>query len=364
AGPAAPDRRRPAGTGHEQVPRAHRLGAAHPVRADDGRPAGLVATARAHRPQLPDPMNALALARAIDDVATADPERLGYGYADTQHPWRHRPAIAHARDAFHELLRAVAARGLRGTFVQVGGRAGMQRALALLGTRVVRVGGTASEAGDEPARLPWIPGDPCDPAVAAAVRAAAPSCDLVLLDGDSTYAARRAEHALYAPLVRPGGLVAIADLSQACPEATQPFDVDRFVADLERDVLAPRGVRCRRFGGAHAIWCYVQGDHSVPSPPMPEGLVLAPAPTHAGTARGFSIHAVDGGFVAVPGEDAVLDPRALARNEHAVVLRAATGEAAHEAVAAWTECAPLLAAAREHLAAGRIAEAEGLAAAA
>src|SRR5690606_20482484 len=270
AGPAAPDRRRPAGTGHEQVPRAHRLGAAHPVRADDGRPAGLVATARAHRPQLPDPMNALALARAIDDVATADPERLGYGYADTQHPWRHRPAIAHARDACHELLRAVAARGLRGTFVQVGGRAGMQRALALLGTRVVRVGGTASEAGDEPARLPWIPGDPCDPAVAAAVRAAAPSCDLVLLDGDSTYAARRAEHALYAPLVRPGGLVAIADLSQACPEATQPFDVDRFVADLERDVLAPRGVRCRRFGGAHAIWCYVQGDHSVPSPPMPE----------------------------------------------------------------------------------------------
>lgn len=279
-------------------------------------------------------MNAFALAQALDALATASPERHGYGYSDTQHPWRHDPAIEQGRQVVLEFLGEVRQRGLGGTFVQIGlgRRGGMHRALRLLARRVVSVERDAAvvaafaAAGDLGDGDVLVTGDSHAALVQRQVAAAANGCDLLLLDGDDSYAGMRADFEAYAPLVRVGGLVAIGDRSQAFPDDHRPYDVDRFVHDLQRDWLLPRGVRARRLGGAHAIHCYLQtaATAGAVALPWPQGRgTVVPAPD-LGQHAGCSVHELGGRCFAVAPPVPELRRRAILRNEPQLLLTAAT----------------------------------------
>jgi len=209
-----------------------------------------------------------------------------------------------------------------------------------------------------------IQGDSADAAVVATVTAAAPSCDLLFLDGGDDYERARADWEAYAPLVRPGGVVAIVDASQAYPVQRRLFDVDRFVFDLERDWLRPRGVRSTRLGGAHAIHYYMQTAATAARAalPWPAGFVPTQRPRRDGEFCGFTIHAWNGSFLAVPGDVPELQPRAVLRNEHAVVIKADTRPRVAALVEAFVAVEPRLATARQLLRQERRAEAAAIAA--
>src|SRR5262249_18833254 len=128
----------------------------------------------------------------------------------------------------------------------------------------------------------------------------------------------------HAPCVRAGGLCAIADPSQAYAVPGRRFDVDRFVVDLERDGLRPHGARMLRLGGAPAIHWYVQSEATarIADLPWPTGFTPTPVPRLHGELLGFTMFEDERGAVAVSGAAMDLDPRALQRGEHSVVLRA------------------------------------------
>jgi FkbM family methyltransferase len=281
-------------------------------------------------------VNRFELVAALDRLATGEQGR-GYGYADGQFPWRYDPAIDQPRLAITQLLEALCEARLRGTYAVIGPdrHGGIARALGLLGARVVG-------EGDE-----------------------ARGCDLVLLLGAESYEAARSLWQRHAPRVRPGGVCAIADQSQACPALGRRFDVDRFAHDLERDGLRPHGVRVLRFGGAPAIHAYVQTEATarVAALPWPAGFTPTPVPRRHGELLGFTLFEDERGAVAVRGAVDRLDARALQRGEHSAVLRAPALPPLAALVEAFAAAAPRLAAARAQLAAGRAREAAGLAAA-
>lgn len=314
-------------------------------------------------------MKTAELVRAVDDVATRDPERGGYGYADTQHPWRHDAAIEHTRSAFHDFLGLVRGKARSPTVLQIGlgpgRRAGTHLALLAAARRVVtvdadaaRLDGLRRQLGDHAARSVQIAGDVDDDAVFAAVRDAVPACDVLLLDRDG-YAGMRRAWQRCAALVRPGGLVALVDRSQAQLLDRPTYGVDRFVADLERDVLRPRGVQLVRFGGARAIHVYSQhhGTVAAEPPAWPPGFVpVLPAPL-LGELHGFALHGWNGAVVAVPAAAGGFSPRALERNEYDVLLVAPDRGRAEALVGAWCAAAPSLEQARALLADERDAQA-------
>jgi predicted O-methyltransferase YrrM len=105
----------------------------------------------------------------------------------------------------------------------------------------------------------FVHGSSRTPATVAAVRAALAGrpIDLLFIDGDHAYAGVRADFELYAPLVRPGGLIAFhdivpdyrtrygretgryaGDVPRFWREVRHRFaDVREFVADPEQDGL-------------------------------------------------------------------------------------------------------------------------------
>ena len=306
-------------------------------------------------------MNRFERSRAIDELATRDPEHLGYGYADSQHAWHHDPAIEQGRTSWHEWLELVSTTTQRATIVQIGlgRRGGGHLALLTVAARVVtveidavRVAALRSTAGFDAERSVLIAGDSANAEVAAAVRRAAPVCDVLLLDGGCTYEHMRSDWERYAPLVRDGGLVALVDRSQVQANDRRRFDVDRLILDLERDVLQPCGVRWRRHGNAHAIHTYVQTAAvraEGKSLAWPPGFCRTGVPQGLGESAGFSLWAGQDRVVAVPTATGTFCARALHRNEYAVVLTAADEPALRALVLAWTIVAPRLAQARRLL---------------
>jgi predicted O-methyltransferase YrrM len=65
--------------------------------------------------------------------------------------------------------------------------------------------------------------------------------DLLFIDGDHAYAGVKRDHALYAPLVAPGGLVVLHDIVQHPPGGEVPCEVDRLWRELR--AAAPQGAR-------------------------------------------------------------------------------------------------------------------------
>jgi FkbM family methyltransferase len=300
-------------------------------------------------------------AHLVDEIATRDPERLGYGYADTQHPWHHDAAIDCARLPFLELLERIATvTGGHGSVLVVGlgPRPGLPLALRAVASRIVTVDANAQHLEALRAVLPahdradtLVHGDPLAPEVAAEVARLAADCDAVLFDVGDGYADMRTAWVAFAPLVRAGGLVAIVDRTQAFPGDRHVFDVDRFVVDLERDVLVPRGARLRRCGGALAVHTYEQSAalRGAEPPAWPFAYRAEPAPVVLGTAAGFSLCEWRGRVVAFDGSDGPLRPRRLERNGYTTVLVAADRDAAARIAQDWPEVRAQLAQARTRL---------------
>ncbi len=309
-------------------------------------------------------MNRQQLIRATDEIATRDGARFGYGYADTQSPWHHDPAIEQCRTGFHEFLEFLRARGPHRTVLQIGlgRRGGGHLALCEVAARVItierdaeRVTAFTSAAEPDPVRDVLVVGDSADPQVVAAVRRLARDLDVLVIDGADSFEGVRNDWQQYAALVAVGGTVAIVDRSQAQMAARRPLDVDDLIAVLERDCLAPCGVSWRRFGGSHAIHAYVQtaATHELKSgPDLPVGFEPTVAPLRVGTASGCALFALSGQFVAVPIDAGACCPRRLARNEYAFVLVAESVAGLQTLVAAWHRAEPRLEAARAHLQAG------------
>lgn len=91
-----------------------------------------------------------------------------------------------------------------------------------------------AKAGQEAVIL-W--GDSHDPAVVQQARQIAPRYDLIFIDGDHSYDGVKADYETYAPLVRPGGLIAFHDIVETTLSAETtggPIEVPRFWAELKR----------------------------------------------------------------------------------------------------------------------------------
>jgi FkbM family methyltransferase len=304
-------------------------------------------------------MNA-ELSRAVDALATRDPEHCGYGYADSQHPWHHDPAIDHPRTAFLEFLQHVASAPRRtAVVIGLGQRGTIHRALRLVAERVISID------TDRRAIAALLGQQACDPvrdfvlaeqagsdSAQRAIAQLAPAIDVLLLDLDSGYAAVRDAWQRHAGAVGEGGIVAITDRSQVDPGTPELGGVDVFVADLERDFLMPRGVRLQRFGGAHAIFCYVQtaASRAIEGPLPWPGERAGASPERLGECLGFVLHSWQGRCLAVRGGGDTLGARDLLRSQCEVVLVAVDAAEAAAAVAAWVAVEPVLGRARQALA--------------
>lgn len=107
-------------------------------------------------------------------------------------------------------------------------------------------------------RLDLIRGDSHSPDTFAAVqdRLGGRPVDFLFIDGDHTYEGVEADFAQYAPLVRPGGLVAFHDINPPYPDSwavDDPGDVPRFWADLKvrrpgREFIDPQSDGCYGIG--------------------------------------------------------------------------------------------------------------------
>lgn len=274
-----------------------------------------------------------ALAAALDRLMAPDPSAAAFGYHDSQPSNSYEPLVEHTRQTLHDFLSHVQRNGPIDTVLQIGlgRRGGTHRAFRLLARQIVTVERDAERVrafvarGIDTAAEVVILGDSGDRRTQAAVQARIGVCDLLLLDGGDTYSQCRADWFAYEPLVRAGGLVAIVDRSQVWPSTRRRFDVDRFVFDLERHHLLPRGARVQRFGIGEAIHCYQKlatcGSERA-TLPWPRDFVEAPVSRRLlPDANGFSIHVTADGYVAVAELTDVYDPRARMRNEYRLVLQ-------------------------------------------
>lgn len=318
-------------------------------------------------------MTRLQWSQIVDGLATQDPARLGYGYADTQYPWHHDAAFDFCRMAMLGLVEQVAAsaRG-RGTvlLVGLGDRPGLHLALRAVGARLVTVDSCERRLAALRAVLPAGPagdlllqGDPDDPGVVEAVAREAQGCDAVVFAEPADYEAARRSWIAYAPLVREGGLVAIVDRSQTFAMERRPFDVDRFAVDLERDVLVPAGVRVRRLGGAMTVHCYQQtaATRSALPPAWPRGFRPTVRSQRLGAIAGLAMHAWCGQVVLVEAAAGPFCVRRLERNRYETVLVAPDEAAARRCAAVWSDASAQLAEARDRLRANDIDGARHLA---
>jgi hypothetical protein len=208
-------------------------------------------------------MTALLLQQQVDALAIAAPGERGYGYADTQHPWHHDPAIDLPRQVWLGWLEVTVRRLGRGEAVVVGIGAQPARTLSLalaLGRcvavdadaeRATKLQAAAHDAG-RPAAVHVVLGAGDDPLVRAAVGEAIAGCDLLLLDVQDEAALLGALLA-HAPRVRDGGRVAIVDRTFEFGERLPERRADQALRQLREVVLDPADARVERHGQAVAI---------------------------------------------------------------------------------------------------------------
>jgi len=293
-------------------------------------------------------MNTLQCRQRIDEIATADPERLGYGYSDSQFPWRYDPAIEHPRQAyldFVDYLRLTLPPQATILQLGVGRRGGSRLAVQACGARVVSVDRDATvlqRLSDAGPTEDLIHGDSHDKATFAAVFARSEHYDCIILDADDTAEGMRADWRHYAPLVPPGGLIAIVDRSQVDCLPSPRYRVDEFVADLTSEVLTPSGVRVQRFGASSSIHLYEQTD-AVRRRALAWSRGRrnpADAPQHVGEAAGCALYLDHGLAYAVPAGEAPYCPRAAGRNDYSLLLVADSQQAVADLAVAFAAAEP------------------------
>lgn len=316
------------------------------------------------------------LRRAADEVATGSPETWGYGYADTQSIWRFDPSVPLAREAAQQLLEVLASHALDGRILLLGAghRGGLHRIVAAVaGSRVTvdpddtLLAALAEDhaAGDPPTS--FVVGEAADPKTLEQVTAIASRVDALLLAAGPERDGLCHALAHYAPLVRPGGIVAFCDDSGSLPQHSIAHGPDRFALELQRDTLAPVGVTLHRIGGAHAIHYFVQAETTARAVAMLADRAQSD-PTHdgprcLGSAHGFDLHTWNDLCWAVPERDSQpLDLRQLHRGMPQAVLANEDPEALRDLLAAWVASRGELAAARDALREGDLARARARAA--
>ncbi len=295
---------------------------------------------------LATPIDAYPVLAAIDEIVRVGDGAGRLGWDEQQEPGVYAAAMEHTKTAFHLFVRHVLAHGPVTTALQIGlGGTSRHRALRCFASRVVSVDADAqalAAAGDpsaEPGADVLIAGEATDPAVFAELASLTEGCDLLLIDRDLGYHDAAACWQALAPLVRPGGLVAIVDRTQEIPEGRRPDGIDRFVHDLQQRFLAPRGRALHHFGAGHAISVYQRlasdaGEErvtwSVPAPRAPWRAV-------DDTDDGFTLFAGDDEVHAVSGSPRRHDARRRARHEAEVVLAAPDLPTLHARLAQWRE---------------------------
>ncbi len=254
-------------------------------------------------------MTALLLQQQVDALAIAAPGERGYGYADTQHPWHHDPAIDLPRQTWLDWLEAVGRRLGSGTAVVVGIGAEPARtlSLALLCGRCVAVDAeaeraaklhTAAAAAGRPDVVHTVVGAPDAASVRAAVGEALAVCDLLLLDVQDE-AALVGAFLAHAGRVRDGGLVAVVDRTFEFGTRLPERRVDVVLRQVRELVLEPACVRLVRHGAAVAIHEFPM-DRRVRSRLC---LLGAPAPSAATAVPlrgGHELHPIAKGWLAWP----------------------------------------------------------------
>ena len=318
-------------------------------------------------------MDPRRLKLTVDTWATGDPANNGYGYHDSQHAWHYDPALQQSRQTILEFLGFLQQEGMGGTFIQIGlgKNGGTHYALRLVADRVLSIDIDPArvakyEANHElaPGRDLLLAGDSSDPRTFHQVRQLVPQCDLLFIDGGDTYEQVKLDWENYSPLVRQGGVVAICDGSQAYPMAERRFDVDRFVADLERDYLVPRGMAARRLGRELAIHYYIKSapDEGVPSLALPRDFVPTPrADCLDDNHVGFKTYEYAGSYYGVRNHHRGFDSRSVHRTEYELVLRGSSHDELRDLIAVYCAARLELDRARKLLVQERVDEAMDIA---
>lgn len=254
-------------------------------------------------------MTALLLQQQVDALAIAAPGERGYGYADTQHPWHHDPAIDLPRPLWLAWLEATIRRLGRGGSVVVGIGAQPARTLSLaLGrgrcvavdtdpARAAKLAAAARDTG-RPDLVHTVVGASADPRVRAEVGEAIAQCDLLLVDVQDEVGLLHTLLA-HAPRVRDGGRVAVVDRTYEFGERLPERRADQALRQLRELVLEPADVRSERHGEAVAIHDFgmdrrVRARLCLLSPPA--AAVLAEVPS----CRGYTLHPWKHGWLAWP----------------------------------------------------------------
>jgi len=269
-------------------------------------------------------MTGLSLQQQVDALAIAAPGERGYGYADTQHPWHHDPAVDLPRQTWLDWLETIRRRLSSGTAVVVGIGAQPARtlSLALLCGRCVAVDAdadraarlhAAAAAAGRPDVVHAVVGAPDDENVRAAVGEAVAVCDLLLLD-EQDEAALVGAFLAHAGRVRDGGLVAVVDRTFEFGARLPERRADVVLRQLRELVLEPAGTRLERHGAAVAIHEFAM-DRRVRSRLC---LLATPAPSVSTTApryRGHELHRLAMGCLAWPVTAGPFRHERLWRNE-------------------------------------------------
>ena len=304
-------------------------------------------------------MTVLLLQQQVDALAMAAPGERGYGYADTQHPWHHDPAIDLPRQTWLDWLETIGRRLGTGTAVVVGIGAEPARtlSLALLCGRCVAVDAeaeraaklhTAAAAAGRPDVVHTVVGAPDAASVRAAVGEALAVCDLLLLDVQDE-AALVGAFLAHAGRVRDGGLVAVVDRTFEFGTRLPERRVDVVLRQVRELVLEPAGVRLVRHGAAVAIHEFPM-DRRVRSRLC---LLGAPAPSAATAAPlrgGHELHPIAKGWLAWPTTAGPFRHERLWRNEAPVCWVAEDEATLRDRVELGTRALAELAAARAEFA--------------
>lgn len=289
------------------------------------------------------------LKEEIDRWCVAAPEERGFGYHDSQPAGRYDPAIRYGREDFFELCEELCRRHLHGSYllIGVGRRAGAATALSRLCRQLVCV-------DRDPERLRGTPGAPiCGAAqdlrnqVQAALQG---PCDLILIDAGQVADTSLAIWRTYADLLRPGGLMVLVDDSQAYQLAPGCSDIPALVESIEREVLAPAGLRWRRSGFARVLHSYVHRAElrSDAELDLPTGTVQRAHPLPTET-PGWSSFRFAGQLLAIPGAHPGFCPRQMARHRYPVVLVATDPGQLEARIASYESATPELQQVRELL---------------
>lgn len=269
-------------------------------------------------------MTAVLLHHQVDALAIAAPGERGYGYADTQHPWHHDPAIDLPRPTWLGWLEATIRRLGRGEAVVVGIGAQPARTLSLSlacarclavdtdAGRAAKLLAAARDAGRAAAVQTFV-GAGGDPSVRAAVGEAIAQCDLLLLDVQDEAELLGALLA-HAPRVRDGGRVAIVDRTFEFGERLPERRADQALRQLRELVLEPADARVERHGQAVAIHDFGM-DRNVRARLC---LLVPPAeavPAQRSTYRGYTLHRLPDGWLAWPQAAGAFQHERLWRNE-------------------------------------------------